>query len=107
MSHSLIYATAANREQALEIARVLVSERLVACVNLQDRVTSVYWWDGHLQEDAEALILAKTRSSNVSAVIAKIKELHSYSVPCITAIELSGGNPDYLDWITAETIPAG
>jgi len=105
MSHCLIYATAANRQQALEIARVLVAERLVACVNLLDGVTSVYWWEGAVQEEAEAVILAKTTSGNVSAVTAKILELHSYSTPCITVLPITGGNPAFLDWISAETKP--
>lgn len=106
MSHHLIYVTAANREQAVEMARALVGERLAACVNLLDKATSFYWWDGVVQEETEAILLAKTVSDNVSAVVAKILELHSYSVPCVTTLPIDGGNPAFLDWISGETIKA-
>jgi periplasmic divalent cation tolerance protein len=104
MSYSLIYATAANRDQALEIARKLVEERLVACVNVIDGATSVYWWEGKVQEEREALLLAKTISANVSAVTRRILELHSYSTPCVTALPISGGNLGFLEWVSSETV---
>ncbi|HVI52229.1 MAG TPA: divalent-cation tolerance protein CutA [Candidatus Sulfotelmatobacter sp.] len=104
MTHCLIYATAANRQQALEIGRVLVTERLVACANVVDGATSLYWWDGAVQEEAEALLLAKTTLTNVSAATAKILELHSYSTPCVTVLPIAGGNPAFLDWISRETV---
>jgi periplasmic divalent cation tolerance protein len=106
MSHSLIYATAPNRAAALKIARVLVESRIVACVNVIDGATSLYWWEGQVQEEAEAILVAKTPSANVAATIAKIKELHHYSCPCVVALDIVQGNPAFLDWITAETRPA-
>lgn len=106
MDYSLIYCTTESRDQALEIARKLVEERLVACANLIDGATSVYWWEGKVQEEREAILLAKTSSANVSAVTARILELHSYSTPCVTVIPLSGGNPAFLDWISGEIISA-
>jgi periplasmic divalent cation tolerance protein len=106
MDYSLIYCTTESRDQALGIARKLVEERLVACANLIDGATSVYWWEGKVQEEREAILLAKTSSANISAVTARILELHSYSTPCVTAIPLSGGNPAFLDWISGEIIPA-
>lgn len=106
MTYSLIYVTAANRDKALAIARKLVEERLVACVNVIDGATSLYWWEGAVQEEQEALLLAKTLSSNVSAVTRRVLELHDYSCPCVTALPLTGGNPAFLDWISAETIRA-
>jgi len=104
MSYSLIYATAANRDQAIDIARKLIQERLVACVNVIDGATSIYWWEGKVQEEREALILAKTISANVSAVTRRILELHSYSKPCVTALPISGGNLAFLEWVSSETV---
>ena len=103
MSHSLIYATAPNRAAALRIAHILVESRLVACANVVDGATSLYWWEGRLQEEQEAILVAKTISANVSAVVDKIKELHDYSCPCVVALDIAQGNPAFLDWITAET----
>jgi periplasmic divalent cation tolerance protein len=106
MSYTLIYVTAPNRAAALNVARRLVEERLVACANVFDGVTSLYWWEGKIQEDTEAVLVAKTASARVSAVIDKVKEIHDYSCPCVVALPIVAGNPAFLDWIGAETISA-
>jgi periplasmic divalent cation tolerance protein len=103
MSQSLIYVTASSRDEALGLARALVETRLVACANVLNGVTSLYWWDGKVQEDAEAVLICKTRSDLVEAVTAKVTELHSYACPCVVALPISGGNPAFLAWIDAET----
>lgn len=105
MANSVIYVTAPSKEEALKLARGLVQDRLVACANIIDGATSVYWWDGGVQEGPEALMVAKTRTENVEAVIARVKAEHSYSCPCVVALPIEAGNPAYLDWIQAETLP--
>jgi periplasmic divalent cation tolerance protein len=105
MSHSLIYVTAPNRDEALKLAKNLVESRLVACVNLLDGATSVYWWDGKIQEDSETVMIAKTRSDLVDAVIGRVREIHPYACPCVVAVPISSGNPAFLDWINTETSP--
>jgi periplasmic divalent cation tolerance protein len=107
MRHSLIYVTAPSRVAALALAHALVQERLIACANVLDGATSVYRWEGEIQEEREAVLIAKTLSANVSAVTAKILELHDYSCPCVVALPIEGGNPAFLDWITAEVVEAG
>ncbi len=103
MSQSLIYVTASSKGEAAAIGRKLVEERLCACANVVDGVTSFYWWDGALQEDAEAVLIAKTREDLVAAVTERIKELHGYACPCVVALPITGGNQDFLDWIERET----
>lgn len=105
MSAMFLYVTARDRAEALSIGRTLVSERLVACVNVLDGLRSIYWWDGAVQEEDEACLVAKTRQELVEKVVARVKELHSYDVPCIVALPVADGNPDFLDWIAAETGP--
>lgn len=105
MAAVFVYVTAKDRAQALAIGRSLVEERLVACVNVLDSVRSLYWWEGKVQEEEEALFVAKTRSELMEKVVARVKELHSYQVPCVVALPVAAGNPDFLDWITAETSP--
>jgi periplasmic divalent cation tolerance protein len=103
MSCTLVYVTAGSREEALLIARGLVEARLVACANVLDGATSLYWWEGEVQEELEAVMIAKTRSELVDAVIAKVRELHSYTCPCIVAMPIAAGNPAFLKWVEAET----
>ncbi len=105
MSACFIYVTASNSEEARRIARALVEARLAACANVIDRVTSVYWWQGEVQEDDEAVLIAKTREDLVDDLTAKVKELHSYDCPCVVALPVTGGNAEFLDWIAAETGP--
>ncbi len=99
----MIYVTAPDREAALTLARALVGERLVACANVLDGATSVYWWEGKVCEGPEAVLICKTRAGLVDKVIARVRELHSYACPCVVALPIAAGNPAYLDWIRAET----
>ena len=103
MSACFIYITASDSEEARRIGRALVEARLAACANVIDRVTSVYWWEGEVQEDGEAVLIAKTREDLVDDLTAKVKELHSYECPCVVALPVAGGNADFLDWIESET----
>jgi periplasmic divalent cation tolerance protein len=103
MSASFVYITAKDHEQALSIGRALVAERLVACVNVLDGMTSIYWWNGETCEDHEAVLLAKTRTDLVAQVIERVKQLHSNKCPCVVSWELSQGNESYLQWITEQT----
>ncbi|MFZ5426750.1 MAG: divalent-cation tolerance protein CutA [Thermodesulfobacteriota bacterium] len=105
MAALFVYVTAGDRAEALKIGRTLVEERLAACANVMDGLTSVYWWDGKVQESAEACFIAKTRSELFERLTARVKELHSYDVPCVVALPVADGNPDFMDWISAETGP--
>jgi periplasmic divalent cation tolerance protein len=101
----MLYITASSRDEAKKIGRGLVEERLAACANVIDGMESIYWWQGKLTEDREAVLIVKTRADLVAAVTAKVRELHSYTVPCVVALPLLDGNPDYLAWLAAETKP--
>jgi periplasmic divalent cation tolerance protein len=103
MNINSIYITAKDKEEARKIGRILVSERLAACVNILDGMNSMYWWDGKVQDDNEAVLIAKTRESLVSALIEKVKSVHSYSCPCVVSMPVVGGNIDYLRWVEKET----
>lgn len=98
-----VYVTSAGPDEAKRIAVEIVGERLAACANILPNMESVYWWDGKLQNDSETVLLLKTRKELADAVIRRVKELHSYSVPCAVALPIVEGNPDYLDWIKEET----
>jgi periplasmic divalent cation tolerance protein len=90
------------------IARALVDARLIACANvLDDHVTSTYRWQGAVEVEPERRMHMHTRQELVGEVVAFVKERHPYDVPNVTAIPLIAGNPDYLEWIGAETVPAG
>lgn len=98
-----IYVTAASQEEGMRLARALVGERLAACANVLDGMTSVYWWEGEVQEEREVALVAKTRAELVEAVVQRVKRLHSYRCPCVVALPVVSGNPDFLAWVREET----
>ena len=100
------YVTCASVEEALRIGRELVEARLAACANVLPGLTSVYHWQGRIESGSEVGLILKTRAELVEPLIARVRALHSYTVPCIVALPIAAGNPDYLAWLAAETAPA-
>ena len=103
MDVCLCYVTAGSRAEALAIGRALVEERLAACANVLDGMTSLYWWQGALEQASEAVLIVKTRTELVDPLTQRVKQLHSYECPCVAVLPVAGGNPDYLAWIARET----
>lgn len=101
----LVYMTARHAAQARRLARALVEEKLAACVNILGPVTSVYRWRGKVVQGREVGLLAKTRANLVPRLQRRACELHDYAVPCVVALSITGGNPDFLAWLWAETAP--
>lgn len=102
MNACMIYATTSWPQEARSIAKALVAERLVACANIIDGVTSVYRWDDEVKEDTETLLIAKTSIARRDEAMGRLQELHSYETPCVVAYDIAAGLPDYLDWIASE-----
>jgi periplasmic divalent cation tolerance protein len=84
------------------MARTLVEGRLVACVNVLP-VHSYYRWNGEFCSEPEHLLIAKTKESLKTEVIAAIRQVHSYEVPEIIAVPVIAGYEPYLAWVNAET----
>lgn len=103
MSISLVYVTTESVEEARRIGHALIEDRLVACVNILDRMTSIYRWEGAVEEGREAVLIAKTRKALVGRVGARIADLHGAELPCALEIEVAGGHAPFIDWIEAET----
>ena len=100
---SIIYSTTSGVEEARKIARKLVEEKLVACVNIIPKIESIYRWQGNIEEDSECVLLAKTTDKNIDKTIQRMKELHSYDVPDIIALPITKGLKEYLNWVEDET----
>lgn len=98
-----VYMTARDREEARRIGKALVTEKLAACVNICNGMNSLYFWEGKLCDEQEAVLIAKTTEPLLEKLTARVKELHSYKVPCIVALPIVGGNTDFLAWIGKET----
>jgi len=100
--HSMAYVTAPDRDTARSIARTAVERRLAACANIWP-AESMYWWKGTLEEAGEFVIVFKTRRSLVRKLIAAIRAVHPYEVPCIVSYPMGAAFPAFADWIDTET----
>ena len=99
----LILSTCPDADTAQRLARILVEERLAACVSLLPGAVSTYRWQGRVEQATEVQLLAKTPADRRDALMARLAELHPYDLPEIRAVETAAGLPAYLDWVTAET----
>jgi periplasmic divalent cation tolerance protein len=101
----LVYMTAGSKEEARSIGRMLVESRLAACVNILENMTSLYCWNGNLQEDREVVLLAKTTQDRFAELRARVAGMHSYDCPCILGFRVSDGFPPFLNWIRDSVAP--
>ena len=102
----MIYITTSSVEEARSIGATMVEEKLAACANILPSMNSVYRWEGKILEDSEAILILKTRKDLVEPVTRRVRERHSYTVPAILALDVEGGNSDFLNWIIQETNPS-
>ncbi|HEV2467843.1 MAG TPA: divalent-cation tolerance protein CutA [Candidatus Sulfotelmatobacter sp.] len=95
----IVLCTAGSEEEARNISRYLVEQKLAACVNIVPQIESIYRWDGKVESSREWLLLIKTTVAKFSKVRDAIVELHSYDVPECIAVNIEDGSSDYLRWI--------
>jgi periplasmic divalent cation tolerance protein len=100
-----VIITADDEAWLLEFTRSLVENRLAACGQLVAPIRSIYRWENAVQDDAEGRVALHTRASLVPAIIQRTTSEHSYEVPCVLALPVENGNPDYLAWVIESTSP--
>ena len=103
----VVLVTAGSADDAGRIARALVEERLAACANIVSGVRSIYRWEGRLVDDAEWLLFIKTERARFAALEARVRALHTYTVPEVIALEVVEGSEPYLEWLRGATSEAG
>ncbi len=94
-----VTTTCASREEAERIARTAVAERLAACAQVQGPITSIYRWEGRVDQASEWYCHLKTTAARLTVLETRIGSLHSYQVPEIIALPIVGGSAEYLSWI--------
>ena len=89
--------------QAVMVAKVLVEERLAACVNVLPPMTSVYRWEGAVQQDAEEQVIIKTTTDRLADLETRLRQLHPYELPEFLVISADAGAEAYLKWVGVST----
>lgn len=101
----VVLCTCPDNTSARELAQTLLSEKLAACVNLIPQVTSLYYWQGKMEESQEVQLLIKSRRTMYGVLQERLLTLHPYETPEILALPILCGNPAYLQWLQEQTTP--
>lgn len=101
----VVLLTAANGEEAVRLADMLIGAHLAACVQILPEMESVYRWQGKIERQPEVLLLAKTVRSKFEELEKQVRALHSYDTPEIVAVPIVAGSAPYLDWLRASVEP--
>ncbi len=102
-SHLVIYITVPAREVGEQLASTLVENKLAACVNIVPGISSMYQWQGQVEQDDELLLMVKTRTAYFDRLATLVKKIHPYEVPEIIGLPIVAGSNEYLAWIDGET----
>jgi len=100
----VVYCTVPDRKTARDISTILVKNKLAACINMIDKIESVFSWDGDFCKEKEMLLMIKTTRDNFEKINEVINEIHPYSVPEVIAVPIINCSEDYLKWVTHETV---
>lgn len=101
----VVLTTFATADQAAPVVRTLVEERLIACGNIVPGVRSLYRWEGRVADEAEVLVVMKTRKQDWTALLSRLHELHPYDTPECVAVRIASGAPKYMAWLEAALEP--
>lgn len=101
--YAIVLTTCANKREAERIAERLVTDGAAACVNIVEKVTSVYRWKGKIEKSSECLLVIKTRADLTDRVEGTIKGFSLYECPEVVVLPITAGSNDYLLWIDDTT----
>jgi periplasmic divalent cation tolerance protein len=94
--------TTGGRNDAERLGEALVVEHLAGCCSVISTVHSVYYWEGQLKREHEALLLVKTLESRAAAVQEYVRTHHEYELPEILQVSVAGGSAEYLSWLAGQ-----
>jgi periplasmic divalent cation tolerance protein len=100
MTEYILALTTCPTKEAEVLARKLVEAKVCACVNIVERVRSIYWWKDKIEDEQESILLIKTEKQNRGKLWKTIEDNHSYDVPEFIVLPIVDGSPDYLQWIS-------
>jgi periplasmic divalent cation tolerance protein len=98
----VVFSTCSSKQEAGTVARRLLEHHLAACVNIIPGASSLYWWQGAIEEAAEFLLIIKSRRDLLPRLEQELARVHSYQVPELIAMQVVDGSRSYLDWLDRE-----
>lgn len=95
----VVLVTVPDEVTGQSLVRRLVEEEVVACGNIVPGITSVYRWQGRVEQDTEALVVFKTTAAGAERLVRRVPELHPYDVPEVLVLPVEAGHRPYMEWI--------
>ena len=102
-----VIITGDDEDRLINFTRSLVEDRLAACGQHLGPIRSIYRWNGRIHDDREIRAAIHTRASLVPAIVDRANRQLCYEVPCVLALFVETGNPDYLAWVIEQTSEPG
>ncbi len=100
---SLLYSTFPDEKTAETLCAKLLEEKLIACANLMPKGVSLYRWEGAIKRASEVIVFMKTRTTCVDKITQLLKMHHPHVCPCLLALPINKGMPEFLDWVQHST----
>ncbi|QFH69650.1 divalent cation tolerance protein CutA [Enterobacter sp. E76] len=97
----VVLCTAPDEATAQELATKALSEKLAACVTLLPGASSLYYWEGKLEQEYEVQMLLKSDTQHQDALLACLSSHHPYQTPELLVLPVLHGDSDYLSWLNA------
>ncbi|MFH1515361.1 MAG: divalent-cation tolerance protein CutA [bacterium] len=97
-SKLIVFCTVKDLDEAATIAKILVKEKLAACVNIVPSIRSIYRWKGKINDESEVLMMIKTSKKLYYDLKSQIRAVHSYDVPEIVAFKPAEISVDFEKW---------
>lgn len=99
-----VYSTFPTRDEALSLARSLLDQKLVACANITPGITSLYHWEGKLEQQEETALVLKTSEFRAAEAMDWLRRHHPYATPCILGWPVEHGTPEFFRWVKTQTL---
>lgn len=103
MKAIVVYITTKDKGEAQLLAEKLFEQRLIACANISENMTSIYRWQNKIENSTECTLLLKTLDDCFARIESVVKEFHSYDCPCIISWNIERIAPEFLHWMESET----
>ncbi|XP_020923827.1 protein CutA homolog isoform X2 [Sus scrofa] len=98
-TYSIVFVNCPNEQIARDIARAILDKKLAASVNILPKASSLYFWNGEIEEATEILLIIKTKTSKVRLLSSYIRLVHPFEIPEIFSLPMDQGDVHYLKWL--------
>jgi periplasmic divalent cation tolerance protein len=104
-SDAVVCLITTPQADARSLASTVIDKKLAACVNIVPLVQSLYWWEGKVEQDEEALLVVKTVRSMIPRLDELLQSIHPYENFELISLDVATGSQPYLEWIVSSVDP--